>query len=228
MLELFNLEDIIKCEIRTTDYSWYLKIDTKQNLTEINIEPLQIDETLVYLEINQKIYQNNLMIDKINSIEIKYSPKSFRQLDANIKKTLYDILKTQITSRYLYLIGGEMMIFAKLLTPIDAILYTDFESIYQDAQLNLKGGNINLIDYNRCELQKTSSNYHLIANTSKSGLGTHLGEEILNLNLDLITIISCNKKSFQRDYKILKVKYKIDKIFEIKTNYEVCIYFLSK
>jgi len=42
-----------------------------------------------------------------------------------------------------------------------------------------------------------------------------------------ITIISCNKKSFISDYNILKSKYAITKIYDITTNYSVCVYFLS-
>lgn len=62
----------------------------------------------------------------------------------------------------------------------------------------------------------------MIANTSKHGLGNNLCQEIINIGYNNLLIISCNKKSFNRDYDTLKNKYIINKLFSIKTNYEVC------
>jgi hypothetical protein len=236
---IFNQDNIItEFDIKTTDYSWYLKINKNAEFLEyVDKIKLLLDEpTLVYLEINSEIIKSDLMIEYIGENIIRYNPKSFRQTDDIIKHKLYSIIRSEIKTKNLYLIGGEMVFFAKLLKPERFIAYTDFESIYNDAIRNFPENkdNIKLINYEKdnlinLETIKVNSeidNYHLIANTSKHGLGQNLCEEILNLNLNNITIISCNKKSFQRDYLILQTKYYITKIFDVNTNYSVCIYFM--
>jgi len=215
------------CDIRVTKYSWCFRY--KGNINTNIIDILINDATLVYLCINDVIYKNNMMIDKIGDEFIKYNAFSFRQTDNNIKYKLYEILKKNIISNKLYFIGGEMVFFAKLLKPEEFIMYTDFKSIYDDANINFPDNSDNIfqINYSFCKLKDCDKNYHLIANTSKHGLEKYLAYEIMKIKLKNITIISCNKKSFISDYNILKSKYVITKIYDITTNYSVCVYFLS-
>ena len=240
---IFNSNDTeTEFEIKTTYYSWYLKIDKFTNISQNydKIKQLLDDSTLVYLEINSEIIKSDLMIDYIEEDIIRYNPKSFRQSDDNIKNKLYQILKSEIKTKNLYLIGGEMVFIARLLKPENFIALTDFESIYNDAICNFPENkdNIKLINYEKDNLvtlgivnsgivNLETNEYHLIANTSKHGLGKNLCKEILKLQFNNITIISCNKKSFSRDFLILQSKYYITKIFDITTNYEVTIYFLT-
>ncbi len=223
-------------EIKTTPYSWYLKMTFKEipnnnTLKEI-LKDLSLNSTLKYLEINNIIYIDELMIENINNEIIKYNPRSFRQLDDSIKLKIYEILSDEIKSDEIYFIGGEMLFYYKLLKPNKYIFCTDFESIYNDVKINLELNHnlIHLINYDSDELPITESSiqskFTMIANTSKHGLGRNLTKNILKLNLEKIIIISCNKKSFQRDFDTLKSKYKINKSYVIKTNYEVTIYFL--
>ena len=221
----FLFDDI--CEIKTTEYSWYLNYKGNFNLDNIHI--LLNDSSLKYLTINSKIIKSDLMIEYINSEKICYNPLSFRQSDDSIKYQLYKILKEEILKKKIYFIGGEMVFISKLLKPTESIMYTDFMSIYQDAKYNiLYNDNIHLINYDRDKLKIVSRDYILIANTSKSGMGQNLSREILKLDLEKIVIISCNRKSFIRDLNILQNKYTINKIFDINTNYMVSIYFLIK
>lgn len=215
------------CDIRVTNYTWCFRY--KGNINTNIIDILINDTTLVYLCINDVIYKNNMMIDKINDVFITYNALSFRQTDNNIKFKLYQILKKNILSKKIYFIGGEMVFFANLLKPEQFIMYTDFESIYNDANINFPNNseNINFISYSSCKLKACDKNYHLIANTSKHGLEKYLAREIMKIGFKNITIISCNKKSFISDYNILKSKYVITKIYDITTNYSVCVYFLS-
>ena len=240
---ILNQNDVItEFEIKCTDYSWYLKIDKFTNVSQ-NYDKIKLlleDPILVYLEINSEIIKSDLMIEYIGEDIIKYNPKSFRQTDDIIKNKLYSILSNEIKTKNLYLIGGEMVFFAKLLKPQRFIAYTDFQSIYNDAICNFPENkdNIKLINYEKDNLDNLDIvdskivnseivKYHLIANTSKHGLGKNLCQEILKLNFNNITIISCNKKSFQKDYLMLQTKYYITKIFDVNTNYSVCIYFLT-
>ena len=177
------------------------------------------------------------MIDIINSQIIKYNPNSFRQPDNAIKETIYNILKENVNNKNLYLIGGEMIFFDKLLNSINLqniIMYTDFLSIYQDALININinyniNYNINLINYENDKLQNPpNDNYTLIINTSKQGLGYNLSNQISKMNFNQIIIISCNKKSFNKDFNILHNFYKLLKTYDITTNYSVTLYFLIK
>ena len=214
-------------EIRTTEYTWFLILNDE--ITGDKLEILLADTKLVYLEINNIIIRNNSMIDVINGETIRYNPKSFRQLDDSIRSKLYEILSGTITTKNLYLIGGEALFFVKLLKPKKYIIYTDFESIYNDAITNLSDLNsIKLISYETDSIKLVDESYDVILNTSKHGLGLNLCRNILKLDQQRIIIISCNKKSFQRDMKILSQKYKIEKQIDIETNYIVSIYFIIK
>jgi hypothetical protein len=219
-------------EIRTTKFTWFLKLNDvsiEYQITEIQLEKLLSDPTLVYLEIGKKLYRNELMIDVINGSTIKYNCKSFRQLDDSIKIKLYEILSKSIKSNNLYLIGGEALFFVRLLKPKKYIIYTDFESIYNDAIINLDNlNNIHLISYETDEIELIKESYDIILNTSKHGLGVNLCKNLLKLNQQRMIIISCNKKSFEKDMKILDQKYKIERQIDIKTNYIVTVYFIIK
>lgn len=228
---LNSLLKFYKCEIRCTNYTWMVKLINCMNIE--NIDVLLEDNTLVYLSINDVIYKNKMMIDKINNEDVYYNPLSFRQSDDSIKTKLYQILKENIKSKKLYLIGGEMIFFAKLLNSDDFYMYTDFQSIYDDAIYNYPDyiDRIKLINYDNDKLNKVNkvinNDYYAIINTSKSGIGRHLCNEILKLGLNNICIISCNRKSFLRDFKQLSYKYTINKVVDLKTNYVVSIYFLN-
>jgi hypothetical protein len=196
-------------EIRSTPYTWFLKLNN--SISDVKLEILLSDPTLVYLEISNHIIKNQLMIDIINNFTIKYNPKSFRQLDDSIKFKLYEILFESVKSENLYLIGGEALFFIKLLNPKKYILYTDFESIYNDAITNLSDLNsIQLISYETDSIKMINNSvdesYDIILNTSKHGLCINLCENILKLDQQRIIIISCNKKSFEKDMKMFKSK----------------------
>lgn len=224
----------IKYNVCASGDTWYFKYEGNidDEIIAIASTILKNDITLKYLSINNIVYKDEFMIDIINMIngkQVMYNPTSFRQNDVNIKNTVYEILQSTIITKKLYLIGGEMVFYATLLNPeIDTcIMYTDFQSIYDDATHNFPDNKqISLINYDKDTLQKSTPDYFMIANTSKHGLGNNLCNEILKLELNDIVIISCNVRSFMRDYKKLSSKYNIVKIYDINTNYNVCMYFL--
>lgn len=214
-----------RCEIRCTSESWSLKYNgiIMEDIIKILIE----DETLRYIQINKIVIKNKKMIEIINSKIIEYDALSFRQSDDSIKNEIYNILNNTMLNKKICFIGGEMVFYKALLNPLKYIMYTDYESIYMDSIHN-NNNNTFLIDYDKYQLKKINYDYNLIANTSKSGLGKNLSKSILNLNLERIVIISCNKKSFLRDFLILKESYKIEIEYELKTNMSVWIIFLYK
>jgi hypothetical protein len=219
----FPLEN--RCEIRCTPESWSIKYDgiIKDDIIKILIR----DERLKYIEINKTILRDEKMIEIINSTKIEYNPRSFRQSDDSIKNEIYKILSCTLSNERICFVGGEMVFYKALLNPSEYIMYTDYESIYTDSIHNLNR-NTFLIDYDKDQLKGMNSDYTLIANTSKSGLGRNLAQSISDLKLNKIVIISCNKKSFQRDFLLLKERYLIEMEYELKTNMSVWIIFLCK
>jgi hypothetical protein len=129
-------------------------------------------------------------------------------------------------------VSRNINFYATSSNPKKYILYTDFESIYNDAITNLDNPSnlnlIHLISYETDTLKLVDEHYDVILNTSKHGLGVNLCRNILKLNQNRVIIISCNKKSFERDMKILGQKYKIEDKIDIETNYIVTVYFITK
>jgi hypothetical protein len=74
-----------------------------------------------------------------------------------------------------------------------------------------------MIDYTLCA----------VVNTGVQGMGNNLANEINNLEVNIIWVISCNKDSWNSDWQILQKKYEILEKIEIHTNYSVWIYKLS-
>jgi len=217
-------------EIRVTDFSWSFRY-TETGFDIGSDVKFVFDKTLVYLEINNNVIRNGKMIDKINDKVIYYNPLSFRQSDLSIKEKIYNILQINNTNSNICFIGGEMVFYCTLLKPTNYIMFTDFDSIFDDATNNLINYNYlinynHLINYDTCSIN-IPNGYTLITNTSKSGLGINLATQINRNNFENIIIISCNKKSFLRDKKIL-TNYKINKIYDIYTNYNVTVYFFIK
>ena len=216
----------------------------------------------VYFQLNDTIIINNRYID---AFEISYSPVSFRQPDDAIRTTLISYFQNEIASITnsfaCYLIGGECVLFGKIMnTPLckHKFYYTDYQSIYNDilfnnADINTIASNDKafLINYNIDDINFNLQNSEekeekeqekeiiAIVNTGYQGCGEHLAKCLANSQCTSIVIISCNKKSFAKDFAILETNYKIaecdtqynskyNPILEISTNYSIWIYKLEK
>ena len=171
-------------------------------------------ENINYLQIKDKLYINNKYID---IYDIKRNYLSFHQNDNTVRKYLYNFINENIDYEIkdLVLFGGEMYLFQRIIKHENLHAYSDFESIINDTKYNSTNYNsIKLINYNTFELNKEidKSNSLTICNTSKSGLGNNLCEKI---KTKYVIIISCNKKSFAKDYILLKNRYHIIKNLEI-------------
>lgn len=228
-------------EIRANEFNWSLRITTKsESLIENILQIILADVKCVYLEINKNVYKQTKYKD---IMEIAYHPLSFRQADDNIRTCIINYFQTDISDMpeiALICLGGECTLFGKIFYYIKTLHFlTDYQSIYDDLKYNYPKANNNLIDYKTCSLEwisklnikkniNSSGNIYIIANTGYHGLGKHLATELLTTTADIIYIVSCNKKSFQNDFRILAIQYNITQVLEITTNYSVYIYKLSK
>lgn len=187
------------------------------------IDYLSKYDNLSYLQINNTIFINNKYID---IYEIKRNYFSFHQNDDIVRKYLYEFLIENINFNIqdLILFGGEMYLFQKLIKHNNLYAYSDFESIIEDTKYNnTSNKSIKFVDYNTFVFDEKISceNSLTICNTSKTGLGANLCNQI---KTKYVIIISCNKKSFMRDYKLLQDKYVIKKNLEVNN---INIYLLS-
>ena len=199
------------------------------NTIRLYIESLQLN--IKYFSINETIYCNDMMVEKYYNQIIIRSPKSFHQTDDNIRNTLYDIMMQNVKKcQTMYFIGGEMYLYGKIMSDkyTDGYFYSDYKSIVSDTMMNIQTSNIFLVDYKLCTLIKTDDPVaQMIINNGKTGLGTNLCNQILDNNINTLFIISCNQKSFCRDYQILAIKYLITAEYKISTNYSVYLYILT-
>ncbi len=200
-------------ELQANEYNCGIILKNYEDSGEIANYLKQYDN-INYLQIKEKLYINNKYIDIYN---IKRNYLSFHQNDDTVRKYLYNFINETIdyNIKDLVLFGGEMYLFQKIIKYENLHAYSDFESIVNDTKYNSTNYNsIELVNYNDFQFNKAINNANslTICNTSKSGLGNNLCEQI---KTNYLIIISCNKKSFSKDYMILKNKYHIIKNVEI-------------
>ena len=194
----------------------------KQKNNNINFDNSSIydDKLLIMLE----EYEHNIT-KMINIFNYNFNSSygiNCCYLEIN-KKVIHNELFIDIK---LFLIGGECVLFGKLFNKNHKTFYTDFESIYNDCKYNHPEYPTYLINYNTCNITFEMDSI-IITNTGYQGLGINLSNNLLLSKCHYIYIISCNKHSFQKDFKILSGNYKINNVMEIKTNYSVWIYKLK-
>ncbi len=216
-------------KIKANSYNWIFVIKFFENIHfEQILKILLEDKFIVYLEINNIVYRHNSYKDKYLEHILYLHPLSFIQPDNTIQIKLNDILLQLFESiqiQHLYLIGGQIVLFSKIIQYNNLLTYTDTESIYADAKsYDIP---IKLISYQTYQFDKFIDKSYLIINNGKSGLGSNICEQLLKTTFKLIIIISCNYKSFLRDYNLIKKHIIIIKQYQIKTSYEVNIFLLE-
>lgn len=229
--EIFK--SIIKIEIQANEYNIGVSINiiVEEEIITLICYYLLKYSKLVYLIINKKAYLNNYYIDYLNkNILIQRNFSSFHQNDDTVKKYLYNFIITNSPKfcENLILFGGEMYGFSSLIKHKNLFAYSDYESIIEDTLLNTPKETIKeikLVNYDKYSYELSKENCLLICNTSKSGLGRNLSCQINKIQTDYAFIISCNKKSFLKDYLELSKVYHIIKNLEINN---INIYLLQK
>ena len=217
----YSLYENTILEIQSNEYNSGLSIQTKElTVNELNklIDFMKSYKNITYLEINKIVYLNEKFIDNLDNILIKRNFKSFHQNDDVVKKYLYNFIKNNINNPdNILLFGGEMYGFSLFFPKKDIYAYSDFNSIVEDTKYNCQNIITELIDYNTFNYTMNLEKVSIICNTSKSGLGENLCNQINKIKANNLFLISCNKKSFERDYLILCKQYKIKKNLQINS-----------
>lgn len=231
LLNNIILEDNDKMNIQITNMGdWSIIFNIKNEISKNIITSLYEDIKLKYLEINKIVFKNlyleEIYFDKI----IKRSAFSFHQNDESIREILYDnIYKFVLLNNFTKIIflGGEMYLYGTIINTDKKYFYSDYKSIVDDTiNNNINSKYVKLIDYEDKDI-KIESGDLILVNNGKTGLGINLCQKILENEYEWIIIISCNNKSFEKDYKILNMKYKIINKLEIFTNYLINLIFLQ-
>jgi hypothetical protein len=194
--------------IQANEYNCAITIN-KSNIAEF--ENIHRIFNVVYFVINGTVIKNNKYIDIIMDTVVFRQICTFHQTDDVIKNNIYDIIFENCNNYdQLICVGGEMYIFAQLLKCNKLLCYSDYKSIVDDTEFNIGTyDNVHLVDYSIFTFSTNSSNTCLIANTSKSGMGINLCNNIIRNNIKKLVIISCNEKSFSNDYSIIMKYYSI-------------------
>lgn len=225
-------------ELRANMFNYSLRIvgEVSPNSVKVLLENAYSFITLVYLEITNPVTKmqyipiNNLYLCKYG---IYYIPVSFRQPDDAIRDEVEKFIrKAGSEFENFVFIGGECVLAAKILKYVNALFYTDMQTILLDIKKNIKVNNKNVragkIDYEKYPIVLDLNSffvgmrYCVLVNTGKSGMGYNLAKQLATTLCTRIAIISCNRKTLVKDCEILRaggyiVKYQ----FVMRTNYEV-------
>jgi hypothetical protein len=231
--EIFNVE-INACEI-TKNYSVILLNIILSVKNRAVVWNFITDDKCLYLEINGRIIKKSKFREIIfgNYYVTRYN-HSFHQNDNNLRTIIHEfVVSNYLKTTNLVCIGGEMYIYGLILSKFYDIgyFYSDYDSIVDDTCDNLKILKnikkiiVKKIDYDKDDISKDDThNYQFVINNGKQGIGINLCNQILRISPKQIIIISCNKKSFTRDYQILKKKYIINQEIDLGI---ICLYKLS-
>jgi tRNA/tmRNA/rRNA uracil-C5-methylase (TrmA/RlmC/RlmD family) len=238
-MQIINILNQIKItkglvEIVTTTLNEYgIVIQAKTNVKLlITIFNFVFDNNSKFVKLNDTIMKNKRLHEKYNNILVSRNHCTFFQTFYDVSNKIHAcVLEWNNDYSDKILLGGEMYYYGLLLQNYyDKIfMYSDFDSIIQDAEINMKYLKevkkviIKKINYNDVIFDHTEN---LIVNISKSGLKKNLCKQLKSKQ---ITIISCNEKSFERDYNMLKHKYYLFKKLNIinYNSFSITIYLLK-
>ena len=229
-------------EIRTNHLNYMIRVKTKNELLIKTIQSSLLEtKNCCYLEINGRIYRNGVYRDILS---LEYAPWSFRQPDDSIREYIIQWFQKSVSRGWdtMLFFGGECTMLGKILSGHSKLqyFYTDFPSIYNDIIRNYKNPNVGLIDYKTWKMNSQMPNINAecadicrrriccVINTGYQGMGENLAREICKFSAGEIYIISCNQESWAKDLSVLVDSYNLLEQVEIRTNYSVWIYKLSK
>ena len=180
------------------------------------------DTHLVLLEQEKTIYGPGYILDQIEDLSFKLSPRSFYQVNPVQMQKLYqkaidivDIKKTDIVLDTYSGIGTLSLLIAKKAKQVYAIEVN--KDAHQDALDNKKHNQMTNIDfiYGDVGEHMLKINSHidvLFMDPTRDGASKSFLEDVMNLRPKKIVYISCEPKTQVRDVKMLSKLYDIKSI----------------
>jgi 23S rRNA (uracil1939-C5)-methyltransferase len=180
------------------------------------------DTHLVLLEQEKTIYGSGYIIDQIDDLSFKLSPRSFYQVNPMQMQKLYqkaidvaDIKKTDIVIDTYSGIGTLSLLIAKKAKQVYAIEVN--KDAHQDALDNKKYNQIQNIDFIHGDVSEnmfkiTSSIDVLFMDPTRDGASIAFLDDVMKLKPKKIVYISCEPKTQVRDVNTLSQLYDIKQI----------------
>lgn len=223
-------------EIRRNHLNYSMRVNAKNELLiKLILRSFLEAENCCYLEINGRIHRKGVYRDILS---LEYDPLSFRQPDDSIREYMIQWMQKSVSRGWdtIIFFGGECTMLGKTLSGHSRTqyFYTDYPSIYDDIIRNYKNPSVEIIDYKTWTANALNLNCDdicrkcCIVNTGYQGMGENLAMEICKIGAGEIFVISCNLDSWAKDLVILSDSYNLQEQVEIRTNYSVWIYKLSR
>ena len=223
-------------EIRRNHLNYSMRVNAKNELLIKNVLRSFLEaKNCCYLEINGRIHRKGVYRDILS---LEYDPRSFRQPDDSIREYMNQWMQKSVSRGWdtIIFFGGECTMLGKTLSGHSRTqyFYTDYPSIYDDIIRNYKNPSVEIIDYKTWTANALNLNCDdicrqcCIVNTGYQGMGENLAMEICKIGAGEIFVISCNLDSWAKDLVILSDSYNLQEQVEIRTNYSVWIYKLSR
>jgi 23S rRNA (uracil1939-C5)-methyltransferase len=180
------------------------------------------DTHLVLLEQEKTIYGSGYIIDQIDDLSFKLSPRSFYQVNPMQMQKLYqkaidvaDIKKTDIVIDTYSGIGTLSLLIAKKAKQVYAIEVN--KDAHQDALDNEKYNQIQNIDFIHGDVSEnmfkiTSSIDVLFMDPTRDGASIAFLDDVMKLKPKKIVYVSCEPKTQVRDVNTLSQLYDIKQI----------------
>ncbi len=248
---------VIKVGIRTHEIMCILVLNGKELKMEKELVKLLIKEfpevktvvkninvkntNVILGNVNEVIYGDGYIYDKLGDYTFKISPMSFYQINPVQTEVLYNtaiemanLSKTE-TLFDLYCGIGTIGIFAspyvKKVYGIEIV-----KQAIEDAKQNASINDIRNIEFFAGDVEKifedvlkknSDKPYVIFVDPPRKGLDKHTIENILNVEPKKIIYISCNPASLVRDLKLLEEKYDVREIqpvdmFPFTSHVECC------
>ena len=209
-----------------------------KKLNNIINELLELNVVSIYENINKSskyhygqkfkhIYGQKSLEDKIFNIKYQLSPQSFFQVNPrqveNLYKKAIENLNLEKKDKVLDLYSGIGTISLSLADKVEEVLGVEqVKEAVEDARKNAEENQIknarfisgkveNIID----KITEEKVYNKVILDPPRSGVEKTVLERLLKLEPEKISYISCNPSTQARDLKILKEKYKVEKVMPI-------------
>jgi 23S rRNA (uracil1939-C5)-methyltransferase len=222
--------DINEIMIRVCNNDVMIAIDNIKNKLKEEFINIFNKDIVKSIYINDKLeYGEKSLIQTVNGLNFKVSPKSFFQVNIDCVSNLYNYalknIKKENTIVDLY--SGTGTITLMLSMKCNNVIGIEVvEEAVMDAKNNMILNNINNVDFKCGKVEKVIDKIKnenidiLVMDPPRSGSDKKTLNDIINLKPKELIYISCNPVSLARDYNILKEYYELKEIsaFDMFTN----------
>lgn len=216
-LNKLNLKKITQFIIRSSDDEILLIIVGTKN---IDIKPIYDYFDNIVIK-DDKYYLkkgNEYLLKKIGNLYYKISLDSFFQINYEVMIKLYDYIKKncQNCHRVLDLYCGTGSIGLYISDSVDEVDGIEInKNAIKDANYNKQINNITNADFICSDTKDITINKDydtIIVDPPRSGLNTHIINEIINSSPQKIIYVSCDPMTLVRDLNLVKEHYNIQEI----------------